>query len=89
MIGLSEFNKKYWAGYYFPAHLLHILAVHFQSPIPHPIPLSVLVILSHMSFARRLFFQTMEPCGKTHLTKSFCGYLDNLGAKALVSPNGL
>lgn len=31
----------------------------------------------------------MEPCGKTHLTKSFCGYLDNLGSKALVSPNGL
>ena len=26
----------------------------------------------------------MEPCGKTHFTKSFCGYLDNLGAKALV-----
>lgn len=62
---------------------------HFQTTISHPIPLSVLVILSHTSFARRLFFQTMEPCGKTHLTKSFCGYLDNLGSKALVSPNGL
>lgn len=49
----------------------------------------VLVILSHTSFARRLFFQTMGPCGKTHFTKSFCGYLDNLWAKALVSPNGL
>ena len=69
--------------------LLHIPAVHFQPSIPHPITLSVLVILSHTSFARRLFFQAMEPCGKTHFTKSFCGYLDNLGAKALVSPNGL
>ena len=68
---------------------LHIPAVRFQSPIPHPIPLSALVILSHTSFARRLFFQTIKPCGKTHLTKSFCGYLDNLGAKAFVSPNGL
>ena len=69
--------------------LLHIPAIHFQPTISHPIPLSALVILSHTSFARRLFFQTMEPCGKTHLTKSFCGYLDNLGSKALVSPNGL
>ena len=65
--------------------LLHIPAVHFQPTISHPIPLSVLVILSNTSFARRLFFQTMEPCGKTHLTKSFCGYLDNLGSKSLVS----
>ena len=69
--------------------LLHIPSVHFQPTISHPMPLSVLVILSHTSFARRLFFQTMEPCGKTHLTKSFCGYLDNLWSKALVSPNGL
>lgn len=69
--------------------LLHIPAVHFQPPILHPIPRSVLVILPHTSFARRLFFQTIEPCGKTHPAKSFCGYLDNLGAKAFVSPNGL
>lgn len=46
-------------------------------------------INNHRCFARRLFFQTMEPCGKTHFTKPFCGYLDNLWAKALVSPNGL
>ena len=69
--------------------LLHIPVVHFQPPILHPIPLSVRVILSHTSFARRLFFRAIKPCGKTHFTKSFCGYLDNLGAKALVSPNGL
>ena len=69
--------------------LLHIPAVHFQPTISHPIPLSVLVILLHTSFARWLFFQTIKSCGKTHFTKSFCGYLDNLGAKALVSPNGL
>ena len=46
-------------------------------------------INNFLFFARRVFFQTMEPGGKTHFTKSFCGYLDNLGAKALVSPNGL
>ena len=68
--------------------LLHIPAVHFQPPISHPITLSVLVILSLTSFARRLFFQTMEPCGKTHFTKSFCGYLDNLGQKRLFRQMG-
>lgn len=46
-------------------------------------------INNHRYFARRLFFQTTEPCGKTQFTKLFCGYLDNLGAKVLVSPNGL
>lgn len=46
-------------------------------------------INNHRCFARWLFFQAMEPCSKTHPAKTFCGYLDNLVAKALVSPNGL
>lgn len=49
--------------------LLHIPAVHFQPTISHPIPLSVLVILSHTSFARRLFFQTMNLVAK-HISRN-------------------